>query len=111
MTTPKPKKLEFTDCRGCGKRVATTATLCGHCHTPHPQVQGVTSIVRSPKDDGDLEDEKEGDDSHMALSSGGYEEDDDTNETANSPTSKGLWWYVAWALLFVFVLSAVFPWL
>jgi hypothetical protein len=88
MTTPK--QLEFTDCLGCGKRISTTASVCHHCQTE------CDSSSQS--------------ESHAALNIGGYGQDDwDDDQRENASTRRGLWWYVALALLIFFVLSALLP--
>jgi ribosomal protein L40E len=105
MTDRKPVQLEFTDCRGCGKRVATTATLCRHCNTARLPTR------TTPNDD----EENDLEDSHAALSSGGYDGyDEDVLEDAESEKSRKmnrLWWYVAWILLLFFALGSLFPFL
>ena len=98
MTDRKPAKLEFTDCLGCGKRVATTATICRHCNT----VRLPVGTLERTSDDDDLE-------SHAALGYGGYDNHDLDEEELDSSTKKNLWWYVAWVLLVVFLLSALVP--
>jgi len=117
MTTPTPTRLEFTDCLGCGKRVATTAPLCRHCNTkrtPSP-IAIIANITRSSSaSDDDLKsDEDHEDDSHAALGLGGYGNDDldDQLELDKSNTQKrSLRWYVALVLLIVFSIGALFPW-
>jgi len=102
MTNKKPPQLEFTDCLGCGKRVATTATLCRHCNTVRLPVRTIER--KNDDDDDDLE-------SHAALGYGGYDSYDlDEEEVDTTKSQKNLWWYVAWMLLVVFLLSALVPW-
>ena len=113
MTARKPVRLEFTDCLGCGKRVATTASLCRHCNTVRTPVQLEnvpalsTSAVRSHLERVDPE---EDDDSHAALGIGGYGEDDIDEEAESAAPKKNLWWYVALILLIFFSLTALLPW-
>ena len=112
MTNQPPGRLEFTDCLGCGKRVATKAPICRHCNTkrtPAKTVRTSTTTCDSSKDEEDLDDAY----SHGALGVGGYGKDDldETNELRESQaTKKGLFWYVALVLLIVFSIGALFPW-
>lgn len=118
---PTPGKLEFTDCQGCGKRVATTAPLCRHCNTkrtPAP-IAIIANIRRPSSPDYDDPDGEESEDahSHAALGLGGYGKDDfedeldDRQELKDSKAHKrGLWWYVALVLLIVFSIGAFVPW-
>jgi hypothetical protein len=117
---PSPSgRLEFTDCHGCGKRVATTATICRHCNTKRDV--GSLAIRRpGPRDTiatADLDEDPEAD-SHAALSLGGYGKDDydDEQEGEKEPSSIGVfskmqnfWWYVALILLIFFVVTALLP--
>ena len=110
-----PQRLEFTDCLGCGKRVATTAEICRHCNTERDPSQ-LSSFTKSKGKVYEKQDEDPADDdveSHGALHLGGYGQDDYDEEVDEQQqrTSKknGLWWYVALALLIFFVLGALFP--
>ena len=118
MTTQPPARLEFTDCLGCGKRVATTAPVCRHCNTNRtPSKIALSSkTIRNPAsenhdlDDDDLDNNEY---SHGALGLGGYGKDDldESNELAESHSKKkNLWWYVALVLLIAFSIGAFFPW-
>jgi ribosomal protein L40E len=96
-------RLEFTDCLGCGKRVATTAPVCRHCTTRRLPATTQKST---------LEDDSESDsESHAALNLGGYGKDDFDDESESPSNKKNLWWYVAWFLLIFFALGALCPWL
>ncbi|MEQ1825705.1 MAG: hypothetical protein ABL921_07150 [Pirellula sp.] len=101
MPPKRPARLEFTDCRGCGKRIATTATLCRHCNT-----------ARLPTHD-HFEDESDDDDSnadaHGALGYGGYDEYDVEEEVEKPSRMKAIWWMVAWSLIAFFVLTIFLP--
>ena len=100
-------QLEFTDCLGCGKRVATTAAVCRHCNTKR-----TTSLAKKATSGDNAENDSEGDsESHAALGLGGYGRDDWDEEAETVSKRKNLWWYVAWVLLVFFVLSALFPWI
>ena len=118
MTTQPPARLEFTDCLGCGKRVATTAPFCRHCNTRRTpsKIAHSSKTIRNPaSENDDLEDDDLEDDaySHGALGLGGYGKDDldESNELAESHSKKkNLWWYVALVLLIVFSIGAFFPW-
>ena len=111
MTTQPPGRLEFTDCLGCGKRVATAAPICRHCNTkrtPSKTLQPSNAIRDSSKDEDDLDDAY----SHGALGVGGYGKDDldETSERVEAQsTKKGLFWYVALVLLIVFSIGVLFP--
>ena len=99
MSDRKPAQLEFTDCLGCGKRVATTATICRHCNT-----------VRLPVGSSERKSDDDNSESHAAVSYGGYDNHDlDEEELDNTKSRKNLWWYVAWVLLVVFLISALLP--
>jgi hypothetical protein len=117
---PSPSgRLEFTDCQGCGKRVATTATICRHCDTRR-DVGALAIRHPGPRDTiatFDLDDDPEAY-SHAALSLGGYGKDDydDEAEGEKEPPPIGVfskmqtfWWYVALILLIFFVASALLP--
>ena len=123
MTTQPPARREFTDCLGCGKRVATTAPFCRHCkrkRTPSKIALSSKTSRNSVSDDDALDDDDLDDDdldgeaySHGALGLGGYSKDDldESSELAESKsTKKNLWWYVALVLLIVFSIGAFFPW-
>jgi hypothetical protein len=122
MTVPTPIRLEFTDCHGCGKRVATTAPLCRHCNTrrtptPIPIVANITRSsskdYRDAKSGNQADDENAKDaDSHAALSMGGYDLEgiDDELESTDATKKKDLWWFVALGLLIVFSIGALVPW-
>ena len=98
-----PAQLEFTDCLGCGKRVATTAPVCRHCNTSR-----MTSHIQKST----LVDDSESDtESHAALGLGGYGNDDLDEVLETASKRKNLWWYVALVLLIFFSLGALFPWL
>ena len=99
-----PVRLEFTDCLGCGKRVATTAAVCRHCNTNRTtsNIQKTTLAV----DDSERDSE-----SHAALGLGGYGNDDLDEVPETARKKKNLWWYVAVVLLVFFTLSALFPWI
>ncbi|MCY2985756.1 MAG: hypothetical protein NTY15_19195 [Planctomycetota bacterium] len=111
-------RLEFTDCHGCGKRVATIATICRHCNTK----RNVSSLVKrnpGPRDlvgTADLDAEPDAY-SHSALALGGYGEDDydDAAEEKEQPSigvfskMQSFWWYVALVLLVFFVVTALLP--
>ena len=111
MTTQPPGRLEFTDCLGCGKRVATTAPICRHCNTkrtPSKTLQTSNNIRDSSKDEDELDNAY----SHGALGVGGYGKDDfDEASERSEPhaTRKGLFWYVALVLLIIFSIGALFP--
>ena len=113
MTTQPPGRLEFTDCLGCGKRVATTAPLCRHCNkkrTPSKIALSSNNSRNSVSEDDDLDDDAY---AHSALGLGGYGKDDldESSELAESQSQKkNLWWYVALVLLIVFSIGALFPW-
>lgn len=98
-----PVQLEFTDCLGCGKRVATTAAICRHCNTKR-----TTSLTKKTTTGDDAESDSE---SHAALGLGGYGSDDLDEESEPVSKTRNLWWFVAWVLLIFFVLSALFPWI
>ena len=113
MTTQPPGRLEFTDCLGCSKRVATTAPVCRHCNTKRTPTR--IALTSNESRDSVSEDDDRDDDafSHGALGLGGYGKDDlyESNELAESQSKKNnLWWYVALALLIVFSIGALFPW-
>ena len=118
MTTQPPGRLEFTDCLGCGKRVATTAPVCRHCNTKRTPSQialSSNSSRNSVSEDDDFDDNELDDNaySHGALGLGGYVKDDldESSERAESQSKKkNLWWYVALVLLIVFSIGALFPW-
>ncbi len=100
-------QLEFTDCLGCGKRVATTAAVCRHCNTKR-----TSSLARKRTSVDEAENDSGSDsESHAALGLGGYGTDDFDDETEPVSKKKNLWWYVAWVLLIFFALSALFPFL
>ena len=118
MPPTPPARLEFTDCLGCGKRVATTATICRHCNTKRgvgssaTKVPGPRDVSRANSEDDDPES-----DSHAALSLGGYGKDDydeEGNENESPPIGvfskmQTIWWFVALMLLVFFVVSALLP--
>jgi hypothetical protein len=107
MNSERPARLEFTDCRGCGKRVATTATLCRHCNTAR-----LPSSSSYDNEEDALDDDLAEGDSHAALGYGGYDDfalDEDTPETPKSTAR--LWWWVAWILIVFFVVTTLIPWL
>jgi len=117
MPPAPPERLEFTDCLGCGKRVATTATLCRHCNTKR-NVGSTATRSQSPRDIVRTADSKEDSDtdSHAALSLGGYGKDDYDEEEENEQPSSGIltgmqwfWWYVALILLIFFLVTALLP--
>ena len=114
MTVPTPGRLEFTDCLGCGKRVATTAPLCRHCYTKRSIATDGTFTKLTPTSAPDHADHGDDDaDSHAAFGFGGYGNDDFDDElNSNTPSSKqrSLWWYVALVLLIVFTITAFLPW-
>ena len=100
---PMPVRLEFTDCVGCGKRIATTAPVCRHCDT-----RRTIATTKTPT----LVDDSESDtESHAALNLGGYGRDDFDDATESERNKKNLWWYVAWVLLIFFSISALYPWI
>ena len=115
MSPAPPGRLEFTDCLVCGKRVATTATLCRHCNTQR-NVGGAAIRKPGPRDSIRADESDDADaDSHAALSLGGYG-NDDYPEDPSEPTSSGiltgqknLWWFVALVLLIFFLVSALLP--
>ena len=107
-------RLEFTDCLGCGKRVATTAPVCRHCNTRRTPSKIATSTASAlGSKDIDQESQDEDADSHASLGLGGYGQDDfdDAIELDKSSSErKTLYWYVALVLLIVFSIGALFPW-
>ena len=111
MTSRKPVQLEFTDCIHCGKRIATTAKRCHHCQATFTTLarpgQTTSPSGLDEKQEGDI-----GQDSHMSLSYGGYDDQgmDDADEEVDSSPGK-LWRYVAWVLLIVFSVFALMPFL
>lgn len=113
MTTQPPGRLEFTDCLGCGKRVATTAPVCRHCNTKRTPAKIALSSNKSRNsvsEDDDLDYDAY---AHSALGLGGYGKDDldESSKRAESQSpQKNLWWYVALVLLIVFSIGALFPW-
>jgi len=116
MTTERPPRLEFTDCLGCGKRVATTAPICRHCNTVRISTTKISPTGSSSNAIGnktELNPDNQGEDSHASLAVGGYAKDDwdDEAETNRSSSAiKRLWWYVAFVLLIVFTVGAFIPW-
>lgn len=121
MPPTPPARLEFTDCLGCGKRVATTASICRHCNTKRivgssaTKIPGPRDVTRTNSDDDDPEI-----DSHAALSLGGYgkddyDEDDEDGNEKESPSigifskMQTFWWCVALILLVFFLVSAFLP--
>ncbi len=114
MSAQPPVRLEFTDCIGCGKRVATTAPICRHCNTRRTPSKVATSIILSSGDrNQELDSQDDDADSHASLGLGGYGHDDfdDANKPDKSSTEKKtLYWYVALVLLIVFSIGALIPW-
>ena len=117
---PSPsERLEFTDCHGCGKRVATTASICRHCNTKR-DVGSLAKRRPGPRDTiatTDLDEDPEAY-SHAALSLGGYGKDDHDDEAEEEKEESTIgvfskmqssWWYVALILLIFFVVTALFP--
>ena len=98
-----PARLEFTDCLGCGKRVATTAPVCRHCNTSRTASNTQKSTL--------VDDSERDSESHAALGLGGYGNDDLDEVPETASNKKNLWWYVALVLLIFFALSALFPWI
>ncbi len=96
------------DCRHCGKRVAKSAARCGHCG--HETLRaGLNASV-----DNDAEH------SEAHHSEGGYDDSNDDfdydeyvaeefGEESYVSTKRNLWWYVAFFLLILFAISALFP--
>lgn len=103
MSKQRSPQLEFTDCRGCGKRVATTATICHHCNTL--RIPSAHSGRRDPHEEDSV------DDSESALSYGGYDDHDVETEVSKNTTLSRVWWSVTWVLIIFFVLSALWPFL
>ena len=114
MSAQPPVRLEFTDCIGCGKRVATTAPVCRHCNTKRIPTMVSTSRAGSQGNKNkELDSTDDNADSHAALGLGGYGSDDfdDAIELDKiSSEKKTLYWYVALVLLIVFSIGALFPW-
>lgn len=113
--SPTPSgRLEFTDCHGCGKRVATTAPICRHCNT-HRNVASLVTRSPGPRDFVSKVDPDEDSDSHAALSLGGYGKDDFDDDEGPTHSSgiltgwKGLWWFVALIMLIFFAVTALLP--
>ena len=113
MPDKKFPQTEFTDCLGCGKRIATRATVCHHCNTKrtpaNQQSPGKSASTKRkvPAIDDAPDDEC---DSHFALSYGGYDEYDLEAESDDPKSNrKGLWFYVAWFLIVLFIAFALFP--
>jgi hypothetical protein len=108
-------QIEFMDCPTCGKRMATTATLCRHCGNAPIAARRIPSLLNANED---LDEEL--DDSHMASDGGGYDGDEEgfdydefiENEFGDKSSSvrpKGvkLWvWITAWILLIAICLSS-----
>jgi hypothetical protein len=117
MNDRKPIQLEFTDCDSCGKRVATTARRCHHCNgtllADLPSNPLSTSLRARPQHRESLREVVDPDnesESHLALSYGGYDDFDLEDSLEEKPASrKNLWWYVAWALVALFVGLALSP--
>ncbi len=114
MSAQPPVRLEFTDCIGCGKRVATTAPVCRHCNTRRIPSKIATSSASSLGDRNEELDSQDDDaDSHASLELGGYGHDDfdDANKSDKSSSEKKtFYWYVALVLLIVFSIGALIPW-
>lgn len=113
MTDRKPTQFEFTDCTGCGKRVATTARVCHHCNTRRilavsPVHSASIRDLKSRSEDQDFDiDESE---SHAAQSYGGYDDHDLQGDLDSPKSTKKMWSYVAWILIIVLVLTTFLPW-
>lgn len=114
MSAQPPVRLEFTDCIGCGKRVATTAPVCRHCNTRRIPSKVATSRAGSRGDKSNVLDSMDDNaDTHASLELGGYGRDDFDDAIEHDKSSsekKTLYWYVALVLLIVFSIGALFPW-
>jgi len=112
MAENKPLQLEFTDCSVCGKRVATTALVCRHCNTKRTPIPSKSEapLLRA-RIRNEFDEESDHDDSHFALSYGGYDdhEIEAESEENKSQPKRTFWWYIAWMLLIVFLISALLP--
>jgi hypothetical protein len=107
-------QLQFKDCSQCGKRITTTAAACHHCFAPNkPKSVSPTLSVSQSRTNGNRNDD-ESDSGHdsgseHSLDYGGYD-DHDLQETGSEPRIRKLWRAVAWVLLLILGVSAVFPW-
>lgn len=106
------QQLQFMNCPHCGKRVRTDAVRCHHCgHVPAMRVKRQQE-GNSPDDSA-----SDAEESHQAAAWGGYDpkhDDFDYDEflesefgEQDSPRKRPWWWYVAWVVLCVFVLSVL----
>jgi hypothetical protein len=83
-----PNSIEFMDCVGCGKRVRTTAPRCHHCGQELDPDMRKDSIENGQDDEFDYQDflEREFGQKQPGV-------------------RRPWWWYVAWLVLAVMVLS------
>ncbi|MDX1925541.1 MAG: hypothetical protein SFV81_03425 [Pirellulaceae bacterium] len=114
------QSLTFIDCSSCGKRIRSNALKCHHCQQENVPDSGGGSSATMKKSES--KSQYYNADSHMALESGGYDQDADDFDYENylaeefpdhtkqnrKPPVKRWVWITAWVLVFATLLPYLY---